>query len=82
MPTPTPTKAQLGHTIRNLREAHGLSIEALADESNMHPTYLSGIERGRNNPSWSKLCSLAAALEIPVSTIARNAEQQVTSGQP
>lgn len=40
----------------------------------MHPTYLGGIERGRRNPSWDKLSDLAEALEIPVSTLAREAE--------
>lgn len=40
----------------------------------MHPTYLSAIERGRSNPSWDKLSDLAEALEIPVSTLAREAE--------
>ena len=32
----------------------------------MHVTYLSGIERGKNNPSWTKLTGLATALDIPV----------------
>lgn len=40
----------------------------------MHPTYLGKIERGRGNPTWDKLSDLAEALEIPVSTLAREAE--------
>jgi transcriptional regulator with XRE-family HTH domain len=79
VPAPIPTKAQLGHAIRALREAKGLSIEALAAEADMHPTYLSGIERGRNNPSWTKLCGLATALDIPVSAIATGAEKQAST---
>jgi transcriptional regulator with XRE-family HTH domain len=81
MPAPTPTKAQLGHAIRALREAKGLSIEALAAEADMHPTYLSGIERGKNNPSWTKLCGLATALCIPVSAIVTGAEKQTGTRQ-
>lgn len=40
----------------------------------MHPTYLSGIERGIRNPTWTKLVNLAHSLETPVSNLARSAE--------
>jgi transcriptional regulator with XRE-family HTH domain len=43
----------------------------------MHPTYLSGIERGIRNPTWDKLTALARALDIPVSALARDAEVQM-----
>jgi transcriptional regulator with XRE-family HTH domain len=49
-------------------------MEALAGEAGMHPTYLGIIERGRGNPTWDKLSDLAEALEVPVSTLAREAE--------
>lgn len=52
-----------------------MSIEALAGTANMHPTYLSGIERGQYNPSWDKLGALARALEIGVSELVRRAEE-------
>ena len=74
-PSP-PTKAHLGIAVRRLRTEASLSIEALAAAADMHPTYLSGIERGLNNPSWSKLAGLAAGLGIPVSTIVEAAEQE------
>lgn len=76
MPAPTASNAELGRTVRALRTARGLSIEALADLADMHPTYLSGIERGRRNPSWSKLSGLASALDLPVSRIAAEAEDE------
>jgi transcriptional regulator with XRE-family HTH domain len=44
----------------------------------MHPTYLSGIERGVRNPTWWKLCGLATALDIPVSAIVLDAEKGIT----
>jgi transcriptional regulator with XRE-family HTH domain len=66
--------AELGWALRRIRRAQRLSIEELALAAGMHPTYLSGIERGVRNPTWGKLSSLAAALDLPVSVIARDAE--------
>jgi transcriptional regulator with XRE-family HTH domain len=82
MPPPTaahttPTNADLGVAIRLLRRARRLTIEDLAFAAKMHPTYLSGIERGRRNPTWDKLTALARALDIPVSALARDAEVQM-----
>lgn len=75
-PTParTPTNAALGRAIRRLRKHRKLTIEALAHAADLHPTYLSGIERGVRNPTWAKLCALADALGIPVSVVAAEAE--------
>lgn len=73
---PTPTNADLGRTIRRLRKARRLSIEALAFAAKMHPTYLSGIERGRRNPTWHKLCGVAEALEMPMSAMTSHAERE------
>jgi XRE family transcriptional regulator, regulator of sulfur utilization len=71
-----PTHAQMGRAIRRLRLARRLSIEALAGDSQMHPTYLSAIERGHRNPTWAKLCGLAEALDIPVHSLVRVAEAE------
>ena len=73
-PARAPTNAALGRAIRRLRQSQKLTIEALAHEADMHPTYLSGIERGVRNPTWAKLCALADALDIPISTVAGEAE--------
>jgi transcriptional regulator with XRE-family HTH domain len=58
-----------------MRHARNLTIEALAFAANMHPTYLSGIERGRRNPTWGKLCDLSSALDVPVSQLALEVEE-------
>lgn len=82
--SPLPNAA-LGRAIRRLRRERRLSIEALALEAGLHPTYLSGIERGVRNPTWSKLCALAGALGVTVSVIAGEAEREVicpTCGAP
>jgi transcriptional regulator with XRE-family HTH domain len=66
----------LGRAVRRLRKAHGVNIEVLAFAADMHPTYLSGIERGLRNPTWAKLCGLADALDVSVSTLAAEAEEE------
>jgi transcriptional regulator with XRE-family HTH domain len=68
--------AELGHVLRRLRRARRLTIEDLAHAADMHPTYLSGIERGVRNPTWSKLSDLALALGVPLSTLTRDAERE------
>jgi transcriptional regulator with XRE-family HTH domain len=71
-----PTNAELGRAIRRLRRARSLTIEDLAHDADMHPTYLSGIERGVRNPTWSKLCGLAIGLDVSVAEIVRDAEAE------
>ena len=75
----TPSQAHLGRAIRRLREQRSLSIEALAAAADMHPTYLSGIERGHNNPTWTKLSGLAKALNTTVAAIATEAEAEANN---
>ena len=69
-----PSGAQLGRVIRRLRRALRLTIEDLAFAAGVHPTYLSGIERGIRNPTWVKVCGLAIALGVPFSALVRDAE--------
>jgi transcriptional regulator with XRE-family HTH domain len=69
-----PTNADLGRAIRHLRKVRRMSIETLAHAADMHPTYLSGIERGRRNPTWEKVSALADALTVSVRALAQAAE--------
>jgi transcriptional regulator with XRE-family HTH domain len=77
----TASTADLGHVVRQLRKERGATIEALALDAGIHPTYLSGIERGVRNPTWEKLCELAHALAVPLSTIAHKAEIEAAATQ-
>lgn len=70
----SPANGDLGRAIRKLRSERRVSIEAMAFAADIHPTYLSGIERGLRNPSWMVVCSLAGALQIPVADLARRVE--------
>lgn len=69
-----PSKQALGDVIRELRKERGLTIEGLARDAALHPTYVSGIERGRNNPSLEALRKLATVLDVPLSEIVLRAE--------
>jgi transcriptional regulator with XRE-family HTH domain len=71
-----PSNADLGRAIRRLRRAQRLTIEDLAHAADMHPTYLSGIERGIRNPTWSKLAALARTLDLAVATVVHEAETE------
>jgi transcriptional regulator with XRE-family HTH domain len=61
--------AAIGDGTRAARIASGMTQEVLAYRAGIHPTYLSGIERGVKNPSVGVLGAIAAALAIPVSTL-------------
>lgn len=53
-----------GNNVRRLRQARGLSIEALADEVGLAYTYVGQIERGRRNPTLDVVERFAAALSV------------------
>lgn len=60
---------RVGENVRRLREARGLSQEALAFEAGMHRTYVSGIERGVRNPTVTVLERLAIALKVSMADL-------------
>lgn len=70
-----PDPEQLGRVLRRLRVERELTIEALAKASDLHWTYLSGIERGRRNPTLKVLVAVAGALEVKASELVRLAEE-------
>lgn len=50
--------------LRNLRQAHGLSQERLAELAGLHRTYVSSVERGARNISIDNISRLAKALDV------------------
>jgi transcriptional regulator with XRE-family HTH domain len=59
----------LGKRIRQLRQAKGWSQEFLADEAEMHRTYMWGIEQGVRNPSIRHLTRVADALKVSLAVL-------------
>jgi transcriptional regulator with XRE-family HTH domain len=70
----TPDPDQMGRALRDLRVEREMTLEALAKGSDLHWTYLSGIERGRRNPTLKVLAAVAAALDVKTSELIRLAE--------
>jgi transcriptional regulator with XRE-family HTH domain len=51
-----------------------MTLEVLAKTADLHWTYLSGIERGRRNPSLNVLAAVAGSLDVKTSRLIRLAE--------
>lgn len=59
----------VGQRIRNYRTKAGLSQEKLAELSGCHPTYIGQLERGEKNATIESIDKIAAALNVPMSTL-------------
>jgi transcriptional regulator with XRE-family HTH domain len=60
--------------VRALRVEQEMTLEALAKASDLHWTYLSGIERGRRNPTLKVLAAVARSLDVRTSELIAMAE--------
>ena len=65
----------LGRAIKQLRTERGLSQEALGLRADIHPTWISHIESGRNNPAWGSVRRIASALDVRLSELAALSEE-------
>ena len=59
----------LGSNVRRIRISKGWSQDKLAEESGLHRTYISGIERGVRNPTLSIISQVAIALDVPTTAL-------------
>jgi transcriptional regulator with XRE-family HTH domain len=58
-----------GNRLVKLRKKHGWSQEALAWESDIARSYISGVERGQRNISLVNICKLANTLGVQPSEL-------------
>jgi transcriptional regulator with XRE-family HTH domain len=72
--TTTPINHQLGRVLARLREQRCLSIEDIAEATNVSPACIDDIESDVRSPTWARLCAIAEVLDTPISTIAQEAE--------
>jgi len=61
--------AKIGHRIRDLRKAQGLTQEKLAELCQISYKYLGEIERGSINPGVSNLAQIAHGLSVELKEI-------------
>ena len=64
-------RVRVGLNLQNLRRDKGLSQEELAHRAQIHQTYLSGVERGKRNPSVLVLERIASGLGVDLQDLTR-----------
>lgn len=69
-----PDSAALGRAVRAIREERGISQVELANSTGLTQSWISHVERGARNPSWSNVVRLAAGLGVSVAELAKRAE--------
>jgi transcriptional regulator with XRE-family HTH domain len=65
---------EIGGRLAAHRAQRGMKVSALARQIGVSPSLISQIERGQSRPSVSTLFALAEALDVPVDTFFRDAE--------
>ena len=70
-----PLLRAFGFRVKKMREAAGLTQEALAEKAELDRTYLSDIERGMRNPGIRNVLRLVEAMGIPLSEFFKGLKQ-------
>ena len=68
----------LGEAVRQLREKHGATQEAVAHKAGITTATLSLIERGQANPTWDTLKKIVAALGSSMGDLGKLADKLET----
>lgn len=71
-----PDQPALGAAVKAIRKEKKISQVALSSASGFTQSWLSEIEHGRRNPSWSNVVRLALSLGVTVAELAARAEKQ------
>ena len=58
-----------GARVREVRNAQGLTQEALAEAAELHPTFISNVERGYRVPTVPTMLRLARGLGVDASAL-------------
>ncbi len=64
-------RKSIGNNIRDLRQRSGLTQEKLAEGADLHPVYISQVERGTKAVSIEALWRLSKSLYVPMSDFLR-----------
>lgn len=74
MPRPDNPQPALGAAIRVLRDERQLRQFDVAEDAGITVAHLSKIESGKVNPTWTTVMSIAEALGVSISGLAKVAE--------
>ena len=64
-------RKKIGANVRAFRKKSGLSQETLAEKADLHPVYISQVERGTKAVSVEALWKLSRALQVSMSALFR-----------
>lgn len=64
-----------GEELKNARKTAGMTQEELAAKADLHPTYISLLERNRKSPTLDSLFRICKALGIKASSLIERVEQ-------
>lgn len=67
----------VGRNVRQIRQRKGLTQEQFAEVSGFSQQYISGLERGRRNPTVVTLYELAMALGVSHMDLVRPTRERV-----
>ncbi|MGH3760245.1 helix-turn-helix domain-containing protein [Actinophytocola sp.] len=67
--------SRFGLAVRAARRELGLAQEQLSDAAGLDRTYVSGLERGRRNPTLTTQERVASALGRPLHELIKTAEE-------
>jgi len=74
--------ARIGGRVRELRDAQGWSLDALAERSKVSRSNISLIERGQSSPTATVLDKLATALNVPLASLFEQSAIPVLNPSP
>ena len=66
-----------GEVVRSLRKEIGISQEKLGWRCGLDRTYISGIERGKRNPTIQSIWLIAEGLDRPPSVLIAKANERI-----
>jgi len=69
---------QVGKRVKEIREQMGMTQESLAFKAEIHPSFLSHIERGTKKASLETIEKLAGALGVPTQNLFAPQDAPVT----
>ena len=74
MSGPVPDAAALGRAVQAIRAERRISQVQLASATGFRQSWVSNVEHGRRNQSWSNVVRLAEGLGVRTSALVKRAE--------